>query len=81
MKQQIKDLFTFPQETFEKGLYFSGYKGESEFKEWWGNGQLWTHCFYKDNKLDGEYRYWNDKGKLEVHQLYKNDRIVKDYLK
>jgi len=50
MKKQIKNLFINPQETMMDGLWFSGHEREGEYKEWYMNGQLWEHSFYKEDK-------------------------------
>jgi len=50
-KKQIKNLFINPQKAIGNGLWFSGHKGDGEYKEWYENGQLWQHCFYKDGKI------------------------------
>lgn len=42
MHKQIKNLFTNPIETMKSGLYFSGYEGEGEYKQWFKNGELIT---------------------------------------
>jgi len=51
MKKQIIELFTNPQQTLYNGLWFSGHKGEGEYKEWYMNGELDEHCFFKDDKI------------------------------
>ncbi len=79
-RQQIINLFNNPQETMANGLWFSGYEGEGERKDWHYDGKLWVRCFYKDGKLNGEFKSWWGNGKLSSHQLYKNDEVVKDYL-
>ena len=78
--EQIKGLFTNPQRAKEAGLWFSGYTGEGEFKEWWANGQLYKHCFLKNSELNGVYKEWYGNGQLSKHQLYKDDKIIEDYL-
>ncbi len=70
-REQIKDLFTNPQRAMMNGLWFSGYKSEGEYKEWYKNGQLTRHCFYKNDELDGEYKRWHENGQLWVHCFYK----------
>ncbi len=80
-REQIRDLFTNPQQAKEDGLWFSGIIGDGEFKEWWANGQLYKHCFLKNSELNGESKDWNINGKLVKHALYKDDKIIEDYLK
>lgn len=80
-RRQIKDLFIDSQKTMEKGLWFSGYEDEGEYKKWWDNGQLFRQCFYKNGKLHGEYKRWDEDGKLIVHQIYMKNKVIEDYLK
>ena len=75
-RQQIKNLFTNPEETMYNGLWLSEYKNEGEHKRWWENGQLLSHCFYKNKRAEGEYKEWNKRGELVSHRLYKKDIIV-----
>ena len=77
-REQIINLFTNPVETMHNGLWFSGVEKEGEYKQWWKNGQLWIHCFYKDGERHGEYKEWYDNGTLAVHRLYKNGEVIKD---
>lgn len=80
MHKQIKDLFSYSINTLSSGLWFSGYKGEGEYKEWYVDGKLYIHCFYKDNLKDGEYKEWNYNGKLIMRKLFKDGKIIKNYL-
>jgi antitoxin component YwqK of YwqJK toxin-antitoxin module len=80
MRDQIERLFTNPQETLEDGLWFSGIEGEGEYKQWYDNGKIFLHCFYKNDKKDGEHRKWHYNGQIWVHLLYKDGKIKKDYL-
>ena len=68
-REQIKRLFTNPQRAMFTGLYFSGYEGEGERKDWYENGQLWVQCFYKNGKLNGEFKSWYENGKLSSHTM------------
>ncbi len=70
MHEQIKDLFENPQQVMQIGLWFSGYKGEGEYKQWYSNGQLCRHGFYKNNRKNGEYKEWYSDGKLWTHYFY-----------
>jgi len=71
MHRQIKKLFTNTQKAKEDGLWFSGYKGEGEFKQWYDNGQLFVHYFFKDGREEGEVKQWHDNGQLQQHGFYK----------
>jgi len=80
-RKQLKSLFNNPFEAIEEGLWFSGYMGEGEYKEWYENGKLWVHCFYKNGKKNGEYKeWWKDENELYAHLLLKNNEVVEDYL-
>jgi len=74
MKQQIKNLFKNPQKAMEKGLWFSGYEGEGEYKQWWDNGLLRQHGFYKDGKLNGENKEWDEVSGFWGCFFYKDDQ-------
>jgi len=74
-REQIKKLFDDPQLTMMSGLYFSGYEGEGERKDWWSDGQLYRHFFSKDGQREGEYKQWNENGQLWIHCFYKNGKI------
>lgn len=80
-KEQIKKLFTNPQETKSYGLFFSGYEDDGEFKVWYINGQLAIQSFFKNGKRDGEYKKWDMDGELKRHILYKNDRAIRYFIK
>ena len=56
-----------------KEIYYTiNNKYEGEYKIWWDNGQLFKHCFYKNDLLDGEYKLWHLDKKLWIHRFYKN---------
>jgi len=80
-RQQIIDLFTNPQETMRRGLWFSGYYGEGEYRDWYEDGKLSINCYFKDGKRDGECKMWNSKEEFVYHKLYKDGELVKDYLR
>ncbi len=50
-REQIKKLFNNSQETMLIGLWFSGYKWDGEYKEWWDNGKLHVHLLFKNGKV------------------------------
>ena len=68
--EQIKQVFTDLDKLKQDGIWFSGIEGEGEYKEWWKNGQLWTHCFYKQGNKIGEYKRWWRNGQLMTHCFY-----------
>jgi len=80
-REQIIEVFTNIKSLKEKGIWYSGIKGEGKFRQWYKNGQLWAYRIYKNNKRNGEYKEWFESGKLITHRLYKDNDIVKDYLK
>ena len=49
--------------------YFIDAQGryQGEYKEWYGNGNMWMHCFYVDGKLHGERKYWDPEGNICTH--------------
>ena len=50
-------------------------KRDGECKEWYDNGQLYQHCYYKDGKRNGEYKSWHDNGQLWIHCYYKDGKL------
>lgn len=40
-----------------------------EYKAWYKNGQLMTHCFYRHGYSHGEFKQWLHNGELEVHDF------------
>lgn len=72
-RNQIVNLFVAPQVTMESGLWFSGEKGEGEFKAWYSSGELQIHSFFKNNKQHGLFKSYYKNGQLNVHRYYKND--------
>lgn len=63
----------FPDGTLEQLCYYNS-KGRyhGEYKEWYENGNLSIHCFYKNGQRHGEYKSWYLNGKLEIHFFCKN---------
>ena len=57
------------------GHYFLDENGlkQGENKEYYSDGQLWLHSYYKDGKLHGEYKVYNKNGQLWIHYFYKED--------
>lgn len=64
MHKQIIGIFTNFKKTMTGGLYFSGYVGEGEYKEWHSNNQLFKHCFFKDGSMIDKCETWFDNGQL-----------------
>ena len=62
------------------GVCIRGDKNNGEFKSWNINGNLYEHCFYKNNELHGEYRCWHKNENLNMHCLFENGKVIKDYL-
>lgn len=78
-RKGIKDIFT---KLGKKGfdIWFSGVKGEGEYKSWHDNGQLYIHSFYnKNGELDGEYKYWYENGQMWQHAFYKDNKQDGEY--
>lgn len=69
----------------DEGELYIGYLNKpdnftGELKEWWSNGQLSEHSYYKNGKLHGEYKSWSLGGTLVRYELWKNGKLIKDYL-
>ena len=45
---------------------------QGECKYWHSNGQLRSHCYYKDGELHGEFKRWYSNGHLRKHCYYKD---------
>jgi len=55
---------------------------QGEYKEYFSDGQLWVHCYFKDGKRHGEYKVYNPDGQLWVHCYFKDGKdITNMYLK
>jgi antitoxin component YwqK of YwqJK toxin-antitoxin module len=65
-------MATLTEHKSETELYFVDESGkkQGEYKEWYDNGQLATHCYYVDGKLHGEYKEWYSNGQTWVHCYY-----------
>jgi hypothetical protein len=48
-------------------------------KEYYENGQLFIHCFCKDNKMNGEYKLHYKNGQISQHAFYKDNKIDGEY--
>ena len=69
-KDYIRDIFERLDSRKEEGIYFSGIFDEGEFKQWYKNGQLKTHGWWKNGKLEGEETKWNPSGSLYTHSWF-----------
>lgn len=73
----ITDIFTkLGKDAFY--IWFSGIKGAGEHKEWYNNGQLSKHEFWKGGRLEGERKVWRKDGTVMLHSFWKNGREVRD---
>ncbi len=79
MHEQIKDLFTSPLETMSGGLWYSGVRGEGEYKEWYEEGKLCRHSFYKNSKVYGKHITWHENGQMCIECFYKNSKYFGEY--
>jgi len=50
-----------------------------ENKEWYDTGQLWVHCYYKDDKVSGKYKVWYDNGQLLRQCTYLDSKLEGEY--
>ena len=69
------ELLKITDEQKEKGIFIQGNEENGEYKEWWYNGQLFKHCFFKNERLEGEYKRWYSNGQLFIHCFYKNGEL------
>jgi len=76
----LRDYLKLTPKQKVSGVFIQGDATSGEFKNWHLNGQLWYHCFYKDEKLNGEFKNWFSTGKLHQHLFYKDREIIKNYL-
>jgi len=65
---QIKELSHYGENGIPHG----------EYKQWYPNGQLWTHCIYKYDVIYGEYKLWDKAGKFKIHEFYRNKNEMAD---
>ena len=54
--------------------------GLIEIKEFYDNGQLLEHSFYKNGKKHGECKWYMIYGSLFLYELYENGKLIKDLL-
>jgi antitoxin component YwqK of YwqJK toxin-antitoxin module len=59
----------------EQVLFKEG-KLDSEYKSWYGNGQLKNISFYKEDTLHGELIKWYPDGKVEIRSFYKDGELI-----
>ena len=63
-----------------KGIWLSGIEGEGEFLQYYENGKLWIHTFYKNGKEHGEIKWYHENGQLGAHAFYKNGEYAKNLM-
>ena len=77
-KYYIKEMFAGRFEQLKtKGIWFNGFKGEGIYKEWYNNGQLYIHGFYRNGTREREFRQWHHNGILRFHRLYRRGKVIK----
>jgi hypothetical protein len=47
---------------------------EGEFKSWYDNGQMDTHCFYRDGQREGEFKTWHSNGQMDTQGFYRDGK-------
>jgi len=47
---------------------------QGEFKWYYANGQLWLHCWYKDDEYHGEYKSYHKDGSLWEHTYFEDGK-------
>ncbi len=61
----------------EISIRFTGtHEMDGEYKEWYENGQLRIHSFYKEGRVHGEYKRWTDTGELEERAFFNRGEEV-----
>ena len=78
-KKQIK-LFHDHKEWNDDGqlVFHVQYNKEGrqhgELKEWYRNGRLFRHIYYKNGKRHGEFKWWYKDGQLWYHDHWKDGK-------
>jgi len=93
MRRQIKQVFTDLNKLKMDGIHFSGEEWKGEYKEWYDNGPLFLHNYFRtikndnyhtmfyqgedDKRFKGEYKRFNNKGILIQYIIFNDDGTVK----
>ena len=76
-KEQIIKAFTKGWGALSKeGIWWSGFKGEGKYEEWWYDGGKYIETFYKNGKKNGEYKQWWNDGTRHIKAFYKDARNI-----
>ena len=59
------------------GIWLNGFSGEGEYKEWYINGQLYRHGFYKNGKRERDFQQWYSNGILDFHRFYRRGKTIR----
>ena len=54
------------------------FKLQNEYKSYYNNNQLRTHCYFKDGERHGEYKIYNPDGSLDSKSYYSNGKNITD---
>ena len=65
----------------KKEEYYEDEQGrrQGEYKRFYGNGNLWLHSFWKDDKLKGKWQRFYINGNLYAQCFYKEGKLNGKY--
>lgn len=70
---EVKEYYDTEKKQLKRVFFLNcSREKEGEYKQWYMDGQLWEHSFYKHNVLDGESKRWHPNGRLWQHWIFKN---------
>jgi antitoxin component YwqK of YwqJK toxin-antitoxin module len=73
---KLSEILNLTDEQKEAGVWFSGIKGEGEYKEWHYDGTLKEHSNWKDGEKHGECKVWLESGGLLRHSIWKDGKLI-----
>ena len=75
---EVKDFYSNGQ---NNAHYFEDENGKlhGEYKWWYDNGTLATHCYYEHGERHGEYKSWYYNGTLCEHCYYEHGERHGEY--
>ncbi len=79
--KSTKDLINLTPEQKADGVWFSGKPGDGEYKEWWPDGQLRVHSFWRNSRRHGDRKYWSEDGKIWEYTFWEDGKRIKNFLK
>jgi len=76
---KLKELLLLTPEQKKKGFFLRGNNQCGEYKEYWGQGHLWSQGSYLNGLEHGEYKFYWENGQLRIHCFYGNDILNGEY--